>query len=291
MVTDVKSPENFAKYLVGFRGLRPGTARRYASEITTWLESGRELTSWLQLSVPSAFNVRVAAVRAWHKYHGWRLPDLPTHRIQQVPPRYASPEAVLAMMDFIGERFGPRERMAGLLLYCAGLRIGELQELRLDDVNIEARLLRVLGKGGKVRNVPMLQALVEPLRIWLSDGRSRYVVDGSKTYLMLSNRGARYDERKVLEAIHAAWDELGLGDMHTKPAHWIRHMCASHMYEGGMPLVDLQVFLGHDDVRTTEKYIHTTAARLGRIVRDAHPLGKVDEPLPGVQLNILPKIA
>jgi integrase/recombinase XerC len=167
-----------------------------------------------------------------------------------------------------------RDRAVIELLYGGGLRVSEVSELKLDQLDLAACRLRILGKGKKERIVPLGRIARAALEAYLSL-RGELVSEGSRgsDLVFLSVRGGPYGARRIQELVQKL-GELGPGRSDAHP-HALRHSCATHMLEGGADLRAIQDMLGHSSVSTTERYTHLTALGLARVYDGAHPLARI----------------
>jgi len=154
------------------------------------------------------------------------------------------------------------------VLYGAGLRVAECCNLRRDDVDLRRGLLTVLGKGSKVRRVPIGEPAVDALRAWLGVGRPQLVTSDTPADVIFVNRRGRVltprDARRIL-------DRFPLADGRTLHPHALRHAYATHLLEGGADLRAVQELLGHADLATTQIYTHVTRDRLRAVYEATHP--------------------
>lgn len=154
------------------------------------------------------------------------------------------------------------------VLYGSGIRVGELCGLDVADIDSGRRTVRVLGKGGRERVVPMSTPAVRAVEAWLRDGRPELARQGSGMALFLGARGGRLHPTVVRRGLHRRLAEKGLPDMGP---HGLRHSAATHLLEGGADLRSVQEFLGHSSLATTQLYTHVSAERLRQAYRQAHP--------------------
>ena len=154
------------------------------------------------------------------------------------------------------------------LLYASGARIGELVGLDVDDVDLDRRMLRVLGKGNKERSVPFGVPAEEALRRWLAL-RGRLATSGSGPALFLGRRGGRLGQRQAREIVDRAL--RGLGDTSASGPHALRHTAATHLLDGGADLRSVQEILGHASLATTQLYTHVSVERLRASYQASHP--------------------
>ena len=169
-----------------------------------------------------------------------------------------------------------RDRAILELFYASGLRLGELVGLDLDDVNLSARMVRVLGKGRKERVVPFNTSTARALREYLKDRellvRAAPVTAGSRRRsdpLFVNYRGGRLTVRSVDRLVrrYVAATSVRLG---ISP-HALRHSFATHLLQRGADLRAIQELLGHARLSTTQRYTHVNAAQLLEVYRKSHP--------------------
>jgi integrase/recombinase XerC len=155
------------------------------------------------------------------------------------------------------------------LLYASALRVSELVGLDLGSVDLDRRVVRVLGKGAKERIVPFGVPAARALREYLELGRPQLVVQGSLRALFLGARGARESTRMVYSLVAGMLADLpGAG---PSGPHTFRHTAATHLLDGGADLRAVQEILGHASLGTTQIYTHVSAERLASVYRTAHP--------------------
>ena len=163
---------------------------------------------------------------------------------------------------------GLRDRALLELLYGAGLRAAEACALDID--HLEGRTLRVTGKGGKTRLVPIGDPAAAAISAWVVRGRPELTTADSPRALLLSTRGNRMDTSAVRRALSRRLQAVGL---ESHGPHALRHAYATHMLEGGGDLRAIQELLGHASLATTEVYTHLGLPHLRRAHAQAHPRG------------------
>jgi integrase/recombinase XerD len=170
---------------------------------------------------------------------------------------------------------GLRDRAMLALLYGGGLRVTESCDIKLEDLslqvaqNSEPGLLRVFGKGGKERLVPFGGQARLRLEEWLEDGRPKLQAKGH--WVLLSRSGKALDRHRIFRLV-SEYSKLA-GIKHPVHPHSLRHSCATHLLAGGGDLRSVQEFLGHADLRTTERYTHVEVDELQALHRLHHPRG------------------
>ena len=154
------------------------------------------------------------------------------------------------------------------VLYASGIRVSELCGLDLGDIDAQRGLLRVLGKGGKQRTVPLGGPALRALDAWLGV-RGLLAVPGAGLALFVGDRGARIDPRVVRRLVHKALAMVP--DAPDLGPHGLRHAMATHLLEGGADLRSVQEILGHSSLATTQLYTHVSGDRLRKAYQQAHP--------------------
>lgn len=165
----------------------------------------------------------------------------------------------------------PRDRAMMELLYSCGLRAGELVGLNLADIDFQQEEVRVLGKGGKERILPMGRTASEAVKGYL---RVRHAVPGpsAQPALFLNRRGGRLTTRSLQNIVRKCLIQVARASG-TNP-HVLRHSFATHMLERGADLRAVQELLGHASLATVQIYTHLTAQRLKDVYAKAHPRGE-----------------
>ena len=158
------------------------------------------------------------------------------------------------------------------LLYGAGLRVGEAVVLERAAVDLDRRLVRVTGKGGKERIVPIGRAAVDALRRYLARGRP-FLDRRHRPELFLNARGGPLTRAGAFLILRKLADKAGLEPGRVHP-HLLRHSFATHLLEGGADLRSVQEMLGHADLATTELYTHVSDRRRRELYFQAHPHAK-----------------
>lgn len=187
-------------------------------------------------------------------------------------PQVLTPEQVTRLLETI-EGTKPlelRDRALFELIYSSGLRCQEALDLKLRDIGFDSREIRALGKGRKVRVVPMGAPALDALQRYLREGRDRLAASSTEEdHVFLSRTGKPLSSSDVQRRLGRYLARAGV-PMGTSP-HTLRHSFATHLLEGGADLRAIQELLGHASLRTTQVYAHVSAAHLRRAYRRAHP--------------------
>ncbi len=228
---------------------------------------------------------KLAAVRAWlqHAVREERIRANPgrvvrTPRIPRRLPRHLTVDEIFALLARIPvEEFaGARDRAILELLYGAGLRVGELASLDLEDVDLAQRLVRVMGKGRKERIVPFGSKAAAAIRRWLDLSTGIRGKGGDPQALFLNARGGRLTDRSVRRLLDRRLREAAL---HARISpHALRHSFATHLLGAGADLRAIQELLGHASLSTTQRYTHVGIDALMDVYDRAHPRARPKEP-------------
>jgi site-specific recombinase XerD len=178
-------------------------------------------------------------------------------------PRVLSSGEIGSLLDRPAASAIDQRDLAALeLLYAAGLRVSELCGLDRGDVDLRARTVTVLGKGGKERRVPIHELATRVLREWLEGGRAEMA--GPPEAVFVNRRGARLGPRDVRRIL----DRRAVSPTHP---HALRHTYATHLLDGGADLRVVQELLGHASLATTQIYTHVSKERLRAVYGETHP--------------------
>lgn len=169
------------------------------------------------------------------------------------------------------DAYGQRNTLILEMLYATGVRVSELVNIRVRDINLYDKTIHILGKGRKERVVFFGSYCEDVLRKYIDDGYLKLNQKG-KDYLFLNKNGERLSSRYVREVIDRAVLRCGV-DYHISP-HMLRHTFATDMLNNGADLMTVKELLGHSSVNTTGIYTHVSNERLKSVYEFAHPRGK-----------------
>ncbi len=158
------------------------------------------------------------------------------------------------------------------LFYATGMRVSELSNLTLDDVDLTIEIIKCKGKGNKERIIPLNKPSIESIKKYLMFQRNLLDPEKKSNYLLLSHRGNKLDRHNIWRIIKKYAILAGLNPGKISP-HTLRHSFASHLLEGGADLRIVQELLGHVKVTTTQIYTHVDRKRLKETHRKYHPFG------------------
>jgi len=217
------------------------------------------------------------------RFYGWCLRE---RRVKRDPtlkldppkraPRFpktlseADVEALLAAPD-VAAPLGMRDRTMLEVLYAAGLRVSELVGLKVFEVNLDAGVLRIMGKGSKERLVPLGEEAVDWVRRYVKDSRSSLLKKKSSDFLFVTGRAAPMTRQAFWQNIKR-YGARAAPNKHFSP-HVLRHAFATHLINHGADLRVVQMLLGHADISTTQIYTHVARERMKLLHAKHHPRG------------------
>jgi len=201
-------------------------------------------------------------------------------KIAQLIPVFLTIDEVFMLLEAPDEQdsFMARDRAILELLYSTGIRVAELVSRNLEDLDFEAEMLKVRGKGNKERLVPMGHPARESVQAWLPSrqqllqnraGRGREL---DQKALFLNGQGSRLTTRSVERLVQRYSERVGIPQ--TVTPHALRHSFATHLLEMGADLRSVQELLGHASLSTTQRYTHLTLDHLAEVYDKAHPFSK-----------------
>lgn len=294
--------DDFLGYLAVERGASAHTISAYGGDLRAYLAHLRErssdplrasrddVTSFManlqsKGMAPSTVERKIAAVKSFHAFlvREGITSNHPTVdlALPKVPARL--PEVIsiddagrLLAQPFPPGPVGYRDRAALEALYGCGLRVSELTGLDLLDLDLDGGFIRVMGKGGKERLVPIAGAAQCSLSEYLAHGRPYLRAKKASTRqdpsaVFLNVRGGRLTRQAVFGLVRSYGGRVGL-QLHP---HTLRHSYATHMLQGGAELRSLQEMLGHADISTTQVYTHVDRAHVREEYLTTHPRARL----------------
>lgn len=166
---------------------------------------------------------------------------------------------------------GQRNALILEMLYATGIRVGELVNIKINDINLYDRTIKILGKGRKERIVVYGSYCQDALEIYLNDGR-RELEKGKNEYLFLNKNGNKLSARYIRKIIDDTVRNCEI-DYHISP-HTLRHTFATDMLNNGADLMTVKELLGHSSINTTGIYTHISNEQLKKVYQFAHPRSK-----------------
>ena len=200
-----------------------------------------------------------------------RLIDLPKSGFKLPHVLSTAEIELLLKAPDTGKPIGIRDAAMLELLYAAGLRVSELVNLKLQDINLETGFVRIFGKGSRERIVPIGVHAREKVNTYLKTARSPHLKQTTSPYLFIARAAKPMTRQGFWKLLRRYAMQAGLNKKITP--HSIRHSFASHLLEGGADLRAVQIMLGHVDISTTQIYTHVTRDHLKKLHQKFHPRG------------------
>ena len=190
---------------------------------------------------------------------GFRLPEVLT--VEEI-------DRIISTVD-MEKKEGQRNRAILETLYSCGLRVSELCNLKISDLYFEEGFIKVEGKGGKQRLVPISPRAIKEIKYWFADRNLGKIKKGYEDYVFLARWGNNISRIMVFHMIKELAEKAGI-TKNISP-HTFRHSFATHLLEGGANLRAIQCMLGHESIATTEIYTHIDRNRLRTEIIEHHP--------------------
>ncbi len=227
---------------------------------------------------PAGLKILAIAIRGFFKWRGGRHPGAPNPAEMVDVPKldHPLPETLtqpetgrLLEQEFGADAYGTRDKAMLELLYGSGLRVSELARSRLENLDLDEGIIRVVGKGNKERLVPLGGKAVGALRRWLECGRAKFVTKRTGGEVFLGRHGEGLTTARIWGIVKERARAAGI----VKPVypHALRHSFATHLLQNGADLRAIQEMLGHADIATTQIYTHTDEQRLKQAHWKFHP--------------------
>lgn len=252
-----------------------------ALDDVTRLHLRRYLAERLVGTARSSMARRLSCIRTFFRFcvqEGW-IEDSPaallrTPRQEHRLARLLDVDDAVRLTDGASQRpdaIGARDRAMWELLYGSGLRVSELHDLDLSQLQLDAGWVRVMGKGAKEREVPLTQPSVRKLRHYLAVRSELCDKEGAHDpdAVFLNARGGRISARSVRRRLEIAQQEVGVNN--PVSPHGLRHSFATHLLNSGADLRAIQSMLGHESLGTTQRYTHVSIDQLTKVYDQAHP--------------------
>jgi len=295
----------FAQYLADERRSSPRTVETYIRDLRSFRDfvlaqelppDARELdivalrgflSSLFGSNQASTMKKKVSAIRSFFKFLLTRrmieqnpAAGLRSPKIAKTLPRFLSVEQAFRVVeappkeDKRAKPLKARDQAMLETLYGTGVRVGELAGMNVEHCDFSEAEVRVLGKGGKERIVPLGKSALQALHAYLPERRGLLAEAkaAEPDALWLSQAGRRLSVRQVQNIVRRHGTQgAGRGDLHP---HAMRHSCATHLLDAGADLRSIQELLGHSSLSTTQRYTHVSVDRLMEVYDKAHPLAR-----------------
>ncbi|MEI7640223.1 MAG: site-specific tyrosine recombinase XerD [bacterium] len=293
-MTDIaQHTDKFINFILFEKGLSPNTATAYRSDINIfegYLERNKILKIEEDTLVDFIFELKnknysvlsiarsLVSIKSFLKFllKEKIVEKNPFEEMDSFKVRKKMPEVLtevdiekMLMQPDKNSREGIRDKAILELLYSAGIRVSELTDMELTDLNMDEKVLRCFGKGAKERLVPIGEYVVETVSNYLKV-RDNFLKEFSP-HLFITRRGKKFTRVGIWKLVKGYAKLAGL----TKDVypHIFRHSFATHLLAGGADLRSVQEMLGHSDIATTQIYTHVDRTRLKKVHKEFHPRG------------------
>ena len=293
--------DNYLEYLSIQKNYSSYTILNYKEDITfflnfcykhnidyqniTYIEAQKYLIYLYEEEKEKATTVsrKISSIRSFYHYLATRnITDNSSFDLLKLPkkekklPRYLEYNELLELFEVpnLNTPLGERNRLILELLYATGIRVGELVNIKLEDIHLSNKTIHILGKGNKERIVYFNEVTFKYLKEYLENGREklkRKPID----YLFLNNNGGKLTTRGVQDVLEKIIKKTSISK-HLSP-HMIRHSFATHLLNEGCDLLSVQQLLGHSSLSATSIYTHVTTDRLKEVYLKTHPRSHVEK--------------
>lgn len=286
--------EEFLRYLLIDKGYSNNTIESYKRDLYKFLEynknkgindvTNKDLKEYIKFLNEENLNEKsisrnISCLKSFYKFLviDKKIKNNPSEilfipKIKKSLPNILTEEEIIKLLDInLTDNFSYRNKAMLELMYGTGLRVSELVNLKLQDVDLTEEVVRAFGKGSKERIIPLGEFASFALKEYINKYRGDMLKKYNNEYLFLNNHGNKMTRQGFFKIIKTLADEKGI----NKPLspHTLRHSFASHMLKYGADLRTIQELLGHSDISTTQIYTHITNEKLKENYKEFHPHG------------------
>lgn len=289
--------KEFIQYLSLEKNYSAHTIKAYKSDLESFLEFASKefssgsidnvnysiIRSWIVSLVDSgvsnrSINRKISSLKTYYKFllktKQIELNPLAKHKALktskkiQVPFSEKEIDNVIVMLGDEVDFEGVRNRLIVELFYSTGIRRTELVNLKMVDVSLSSRTIKVLGKRNKERIIPLIPIVTETISEYLNLREQLKTISDS-TFFFVSARGAKIYETLVYRIINSYFSKAS--EKVKKSPHILRHSFATHLLNEGADLNSVKELLGHSSLASTQVYTHNSIAQLKQVYKDSHP--------------------
>lgn len=268
-IYEIKKFSNFFKNTY-FKSINTNDILKYAKKKFNNLE-------------PSSINHQVSIIRSFYKYlvseHNFK--DNPADKIDllKIPkklPKYLTKNEMNSLLKIeLNNALDYRNKAMIELMYASGLRVSEIINLELNNLDLDNALIRTFTKGNKERIVPINEISINYLKTYINEARSKIIKRKITNLLFTNNRGESLTTNGFRYILRRIKMNKNI-DSYLTP-HVIRHSFATHLLDNGADLRSIQELLGHENITTTEIYTHVSNEKLKENYKNAHPRARKEE--------------
>jgi len=286
--------EEFLRYLLIDKGYSSNTIESYKRDLLKFLEynknktitdiNSNDLKEYIKYLNDENLNEKsisrnISCLKSFYKFLviDKKVKNNPSEalfipKLKKSLPNTLTEEEIFKLLDIdLIDNYSYRNKAMLELMYAAGLRVSELVDLKLQDVDLNDEIIRIFGKGSKERIVPLGEFASETLKEYINKHRSLMLKKYNNEYLFLNNHGNKMTRQGFFKIIKNIAKEKGIKN--NLSPHTLRHSFASHLLKYGADLRTIQELLGHSDISTTQIYTHITNEELKKNYEEFHPHG------------------
>jgi len=287
--------DEFLRYLLIDKGYSNNTIESYKRDLLKFLEYNKEknidditnndLKDYIKYLNKEDLNEKsisrnISCLKSFYKFLviDKKIKNNPSEilfipKTKKSLPNILTEEEVLKLLDInLTDTFSYRNKAMMELMYSTGLRVSELVNLKLQDIDLTGDIVRTLGKGSKERIIPIGEFACDALKEYINKYRSLMLKRYNNDYLFLNNHGNKMTRQGFFKIIKQIAKEKDIDK--TLSPHTLRHSFASHLLKYGADLRTIQELLGHSDISTTQIYTHITNEELRKNYKEFHPHGE-----------------
>jgi integrase/recombinase XerC len=290
----------FTDFLLLEKKYSPHTVNAYNNDLMDFLKFIKEefnskiiddvnyaqIRSWIVKMVESGLtnrtiNRKISSLNSYYKFllkiEQIQINPLTKHKALKTAKKVQIPfseneiNSVLMGMDYDKSFEGIRNKLIVELFYSTGIRRIELIEIKLNDINLHEKTLKVLGKRNKERIIPLINPVLETIEQYLQERDSLKIIKDSE-YFFLTKKGVKIYETLVYRIINDYFSKAS--NKVKRSPHIIRHTFATHLLNQGADLNALKELLGHSSLAATQIYTHNSIEKLKKVYSNAHPRNK-----------------
>lgn len=288
VIMNDKLIEDYARYLSIERNYSPNTVKAYLNDITSFnLFIKKDLTKINSIDIRNYLKYinnlstrtithNLSSLKSFYNYLERieliainPVNEIDRPKLEQKIPTYLTLEEVSKLLDIkIENEFNARDKAILELLYSSGIRISELTNMELSNIDLDECLIRIMGKGSKERIVPLGDYAINALSNYINNYR-QLLNKKHSSYIFLNNRGDKLSRQFIFKTIKNECIKKGI-KKNVSP-HTLRHTFATHLLKNGADLRIIQELLGHENLSTTQIYTHLTNDKLKSDYEEFYP--------------------
>lgn len=291
-----KKIQDFEKYLLIDKKYSNETIHSYHNDLEKYVtylnENGYELNDMKRRDIMdyvkylkenklsnNSINHNISVLKSFYKFlviEEYFVTDptmyLESPKLRKTLPQVLSYEEVKKLLDIdLIDHYSYRNKAMLELMYATGLRVSELVNLKVNDIDLEMDLVRTMGKGSKERIIPLGEYAAIYVKEYLYHYRNSLLKKQNTDYLFLNNRGTRYSRQSFYKLLKELAIQKGI-ETEFSP-HTLRHSFATHLLDRGADIVSIKEMLGHSSLSTTQIYTHISNQKQREEYKKFHPHG------------------